>query len=142
MTASPNGTTVIGPNGGSITDGKGNVWSISTSGLVVENGVTNKFTANVTELAYKNGVLWQENTSHLWYAEEGNVPGNYHGWSPATSVAPVPVTRQWVGGGNNSAGNANDWNTHSVPQAGDTLNVGVLDNSGTWRTALHDQRRR
>jgi hypothetical protein len=121
----------IGPNGGSITDGKGNVWSISTSGLVVENGVTNKFTANVTELAYKNGVLWQENTSHLWYAEEGNVPGNYHGWSPATSVAPVPVTRQWVGGGNNSAGNANDWNTHSVPQAGDTLNVGVLDNSGT-----------
>jgi hypothetical protein len=130
MTASANGTTVLGPNGGSITDGKGNVWTISPSGMVVENGVTDPYTANVTELAFKNGLLWQENTSYLWYAELGRAPGSYHGWSPATSVAPVPVTRQWIGGGNNSAGNPHDWNTASLPQPGDTLNVGVEDFSG------------
>ena len=129
--ASPNGTVVTANTGGAITDSKGNVWTISESGLVVENGVADTFTANVTELAFKNGVLWQENTSFLWYAKVGNVPGSYHGWSPATSVAPVPVTRQWVGGGNNSAGNPNDWNDHGTPQAGDGLGVGVQDNSGT-----------
>jgi hypothetical protein len=120
---SPNGTIVTPNTGGAITDSNGNIWTISSSGMVVENGVADTFTANVTELAFKNGVLWQENTSFLWYAKEGNVPGSYHGWSPGTYTAPVPVTRTWVGGGNNSAGNANDWNDHGAPQAGDTLNM-------------------
>jgi hypothetical protein len=131
--ASPNGTVVTANTGGAITDSKGNVWTISASGLVVENGVADTFTANVTELAFKNGVLWQENTSFLWYAKVGNVPGSYHGWSPATSVAPVPVTRQWVGGGNNSAGNPNDWNDHGVPQVGDSLTM----SSGTMNVTGH-----
>jgi hypothetical protein len=120
---SPNGTVVTANTGGAITDSKGNVWTISASGLVVENGVADAFTANVTELAFKNGVLWQENTSFLWYAKVGNVPGSYHGWSPGTYIAPVPVARTWVGGGSNSAGNPNDWNDHGAPQAGDSLTM-------------------
>ena len=130
---SPNGTVVTANTGGAITDSKGNIWTISASGLVVENGVADTFTANVTELAFKNGVLWQENTSFLWYAKVGNVPGSYHGWSPATPVAPVPVARQWVGGGNNSAGNPNDWNDHGVPRVGDSLTM----SSGTMNVTGH-----
>ena len=33
-----------------------------------------------------NGVLWQENTSFLWYAKVGNVPGSYRrGWQHGIS---------------------------------------------------------
>jgi hypothetical protein len=122
MTTSTNGAIVIGP-GGSITDLKGNVYTISAAGQVVENGRVDRLTNHVTELAFKGGEVWQENTSFLWYAKVGNVPGSYDGWSPGTYNAPVPVSRTWVGGGNNSAGNPNDWNDHGVPKPGDTLNM-------------------
>jgi hypothetical protein len=131
MTSS-SGTVVSLGDGGTIVDSMGNQWSISASGQVIENGVTDTFTSNVTELAFKNGVLWQENTSFLWYAKVGNVPGAYHGWAAGTYVAPVPVTRTWVGGGNNSAGNPNDWNDHGVPQIGDaiTMTHGTMNITG------------
>lgn len=70
--ASSDGTVVTLVDGGTIVDTMGNQWSISASGQVVENGVTDTFTSNVTELAFKNSVIWQENTSFLWYAKVGN----------------------------------------------------------------------
>lgn len=96
MTSS-DGTVVTLVDGGTIVDTMGNQWSISASGQVVENGVTDTFTSNVTELAFKNSVIWQENTAFLWYAKVGTAPGAYHGWAAGTYVAPVPVTRTWVG---------------------------------------------
>jgi hypothetical protein len=128
---SPNGTIVTPPIGGAIIDSKGNVWTIK-AGKVVENGRADTLTANVTELAYKNGVVWQENTSFLWYSKVGKVPGSFDGWSAGTYKAPVPVTRTWVGGGNNSAGNPNDWNDHGVPQPSDTLlmSAGTMNLTG------------
>jgi hypothetical protein len=121
MPASPNGTTIV--HGGKITAATGTVWTISASGQVVRNGVPDTFTNNVIELAYKNGVLWQENTAGLWYAKVGNAPGNYHGWSSGTYEAPVPVSRIWEGGGNNNANKLADWSPHGVPQPGDTLTM-------------------
>lgn len=68
MTSS-DGTVVTLVDGGTIVDTMGNQWSISASGQVVENGVTDTLTSNVTELAFKNSVIWQENTAFLWYAK-------------------------------------------------------------------------
>ncbi len=121
MTTSPNGTTIV--RGGSITAATGTVWTISASGQVVRNGVPDTFTSNVIELAYKNGVLWQENTAGLWYAKVGNAPGNYHGWASGTYTAPVAEARTWIGGGNNNASRIADWSPHGVPQPGDTLTM-------------------
>jgi hypothetical protein len=113
-------------HGGSITVGAtGTVWTISASGQVVRNGVPDRFTSHVIELAYKNGTIWQENSAGLWYAWIGkNAPGNYHGWAPGTYTAPVPEARTWIGGGNNHANNLADWSPHGVPQPGDTLTMG------------------
>jgi hypothetical protein len=121
MPTSQNGTTIV--RGGSITAATGSVWTISASGQVVRNGVPDTFTDNVIELAYKNGVLWQENTAGLWYAKVGNAPGNYHGWSAGTYTAPVAEARTWIGGGNNNANRPADWSPHGVPQPGDTLTM-------------------
>jgi hypothetical protein len=121
MPTSPNGTTIV--RGGSITAATGTVWTISASGQVVRNGVPDTFTDNVIELAYKNGVLWQENSAGLWYAKIGNAPGNYHGWASGTYTAPVAEARTWIGGGNNNANRIADWSPHGVPQPGDTLTM-------------------
>ena len=131
MTSS-DGTVVTLVGGGTIVDTMGNQWSISASGQVVENGVTDTFTSNVTELAFKNSVIWQENTSFLWYAKVGNAPGAYHGWAAGTYAAPVPIDNTWIGGGNNSAANANDWSHHIAPRPGDTLTMtgGVMNLTG------------
>ena len=105
MTSS-DGTVVTLVDGGTIVDTMGNQWSISASGQVVENGVTDTFTSNVTELAFKNSVIWQENTAFLWYAKVGTAPGAYHGWAAGTYVAPVPVTRGGLTGKKNQTGPA------------------------------------
>jgi hypothetical protein len=120
--SSPNNTTVLAGSGKAIVDNNGTVWTIK-GGRVVRNGVPDTFTANVTELAFKNGVLWQENTAGLWYARVGNAPGNYHGWASGTYTAPVAEARTWIGGGNNNANRVADWSPHGVPQPGDTLTM-------------------
>ncbi|MEA2739969.1 MAG: hypothetical protein QOH05_3276, partial [Acetobacteraceae bacterium] len=53
---------------GSITDASGNLWSISTSKVTL-NGVADPSTANVIELAYVNGKIWQENSAGLWWSK-------------------------------------------------------------------------
>jgi hypothetical protein len=40
-------------------DAQGNHWTI-VSGKVAKNGVTDPTTANVVEIEYANGQLWQE----------------------------------------------------------------------------------
>ena len=70
---SPNDTVITvaaGTSSGAITDAKGNIWAVA-GGKVTVNGVVDPTTANVIELAYVNGKVWQENTSDLWWADTG-----------------------------------------------------------------------
>jgi hypothetical protein len=76
--------------GQSITDARGNVWTITAGGQVAVNGVADPTTKNVTHLAYANGLVWQENTSNLWWSKTAPSAA----WSPpyGTSAVPVPVS--------------------------------------------------
>ncbi len=86
--ASANDTVVTGVSG-AIIDAGGNKWTINAAGQVAVNGTADATTANVIELAYVNGTIWQENTSKLWWGEMQ--PGA--SWSPAAGMAtsPLPV---------------------------------------------------
>jgi hypothetical protein len=113
---SPN-NTLIG-YGQSITDAQGHVWTITAGGQVAVNGVPDPKTANVTHLAYANGVVWQENTSDLWWSKSS--PGS--SWEPTfgTSTVPVAVTSS----PNDTLLTATDKNTSSA----------ITDASGnTWK---------
>jgi hypothetical protein len=80
--------TLVG-YGHSITDAQGTVWTITAGGQVSVNGVPDSTTKNVSHLAYAKGVVWQENTSNIWWSKSS--PGA--SWNPphGTSVVPVPV---------------------------------------------------
>jgi hypothetical protein len=68
MVASPNDTLVTGI-GASVTDASGNVWMIDSSGQITVNGEVDGSTANVDELAYYNGLVWQKNADNQWYSK-------------------------------------------------------------------------
>ncbi|MEA2740440.1 MAG: hypothetical protein QOH05_3747, partial [Acetobacteraceae bacterium] len=88
-TASANDTVVTGTTA-AITDASGNKWTITSGGQVAVNGVADTTTANVTELAYVNGTIWQENASKLWWGETKPNAA----WSPAagTATSPLPAS--------------------------------------------------
>ena len=69
---------------GSIVDASGNAWSI-TNGQVAVNGVVDTTTANVTELAYVNGRIWQENSNGLWWSK--TAPSS--AWTGGSTTNPV-----------------------------------------------------
>lgn len=80
--------TLIGA-GPSIIDADGNVWTITDNGQVAVNGHADPTTANVTHLAYSNGLVWQENTQDLWWSKDSPLAP----WAPpfGTPVVPLPV---------------------------------------------------
>ena len=112
---SPSGTVVLAGSGGSIRDAAGNVWTITSGGQVAVNGVADASTGNVVEIAYVNGLVWQEvcsktsfqyfelcfciheaptnkslqNTAKLWYSKTSPTAP----WSPTlgTSTSPLPT---------------------------------------------------
>ncbi len=90
MTPSANDTAVLAGSAGSITDVSGNVWTITSGGQVAVNGTPEATTANVTELAYVNGEVWQENASNLWWGETTPTAS----WLPnaGTSTSPLPAS--------------------------------------------------
>lgn len=51
------------------------------------NGTADTTTANVIELAYVNGTIWQENSSDLWWGKTQPTAS----WSPATGTATSPL---------------------------------------------------
>jgi len=95
MTSSQN--TVIVPStaaypttgaaNGTITDAANNVWTITASRQVSVNGVADPTTNRVTELAYSNGHVWQENTDKLWWAKSSPTDS----WSPTYGTSDNPV---------------------------------------------------
>lgn len=100
--ASANGTVIGASSGGpavAITDTSGNTWRIA-NGQVVVNGTIDPSTANVIELAYENGQIWQENSQGLWWSK--TTPGGT--WQPAGGTAVNPVIGTFYIG--NTSGNA------------------------------------
>jgi hypothetical protein len=96
---SPNGTSLTGTTG-SIMDPAGNVWTLSSTGLIVVNGVPDLSTWGVKELLYLDGVIWQFNGSE-WYTksvpqwvEEPSTPLEaLLSWTPPTTNADgTPIT--------------------------------------------------
>jgi hypothetical protein len=91
-TASANDTAVLAGSVAAITDASGNTWTITAGGQVAVNGVADTTTANVTELAYVNNEVWQENTANLWWGKTSPAAS----WAPAagtaTSPLPAPIT--------------------------------------------------
>jgi sugar lactone lactonase YvrE len=85
--ASPNDTVVLAGSTAAIIDASGNAWTITSGAQIAVNGVTDALTSQVTELAYVNGTIWQENTSNLWYGE--TKPND--SWSAGTTVSPLPT---------------------------------------------------
>ncbi|MDR3539253.1 MAG: hypothetical protein P4L71_22380 [Acetobacteraceae bacterium] len=83
--------TFIGPDQ-SITDAQGNVWTITAGGQVAVNGVVDPTTANVTHLAYANGLVWQENTQDLWWSKTSPAAP----WSPPYGTPTIPVPPETV----------------------------------------------
>jgi hypothetical protein len=122
--APPGGTPqdimTLSSAGEPITDGSGNTWAI-VEGQVTLNGIPDGTTANVIELAYVNGKIWQENENHLWWSK--SKPSDQ--WGPDYGTADNPVqaiTRTWHGQ-DGAFSTAGDWNPNGVPQAGDTAVV-------------------
>jgi hypothetical protein len=81
-TASANDTV-----GSTLTDGAGNAWTIS-NGIVDENGTAAGYSANVTQLAYANGDVYQQNAAGNWWEWSNNTWGT----GPGTATSPVPTT--------------------------------------------------
>jgi hypothetical protein len=114
-------TVIAGQPATSITDASGNAWSI-VNGAVTLNGVVDSTTANVVELAYVNGLIWQENVNHLWWSK--NKPSDQWAPGPGTSTDPVlNTTRTWIGGMGSFA-TPGAWTPNGVPQVADTAIVG------------------
>ena len=127
---SANNTTFAVNSPSPLVDANGNVWSLvgtfTGSGYqVAVDGAVDPTTANVVQLAYVNGSIWQENASGLWYSK--TAPSST--WSAATNLdpltgAPEPVSSTWVGGGDNLATDPADWSTNTAPAAGVQLFMG------------------
>jgi hypothetical protein len=118
---SPNNSLV--GYGQAITDAQGNAWTINAGGRVAVNGVPDPATANVTHLAYANGVVWQENTSNLWWSKTSPAAS----WNPpyGTLSPPVPV-------------NASPDGTLLTATGGNTASV-LTDASGNTWTIVNGQ---
>jgi hypothetical protein len=82
----------MGTNG-SIVDSSGNTWAIDNSGVITENGQQYPGTANVIELAYEQGVVWQENNQDLWWSYDAS----NNSWTPQGSTSPVPTSSSGSG---------------------------------------------
>jgi len=95
--------TVVGANaianlpGPSIIDAVGNAWAIA-NGQVTINGIADPTTANVDELAYENGSVWQENANGLWWSKTS--PSD--AWNPPNGTSIRPDTYPQANSGDNT----------------------------------------
>ena len=84
---SPNDTVVLIGSAAAITNAAGEKWTITAGGQVAVNGVADTTTSGVIEIAYVNGLVWQENASKLWWSKTNST----NSWTGGTSTNPVPV---------------------------------------------------
>jgi hypothetical protein len=82
-----------------VVDSSHNVWTVS-NGVISKNGAAAGYSANVVELAYVGGTIYQENTSCLWWSWNGSAwvsssnpsPNTTPSCSTATAAAPAVTT--------------------------------------------------
>lgn len=89
------GTFVRSPQDPPIIDQWGNAWTISARGQVVIDGQPDAQTANVTELAYFNRLVWQWVASkQLWWSKAGfAAPWLPPSGTPNAPFGPTPDPR-------------------------------------------------
>jgi hypothetical protein len=87
---SANDTVVKAGSSAALTDAQGNLWTLTGTGQVAVNGTADPTTANVTELAYVNGKVWQENTAQLWWSKSS--PTDVWGPTNGTATSPLPAS--------------------------------------------------
>ena len=88
MVASANNTVVTGI-GASITDAGNNIWSIDSTGQITVNGQVDPTTANVDELAYAGGLVWQKNADNAWYSKT-SPSASWVQWPNPTPPVAIP----------------------------------------------------
>jgi cellulase (glycosyl hydrolase family 5) len=115
--ASANGATITGA--GALYDYGGNTWTLSR-GVVYENGQKAGYSANVVELAFVNGRIYQENSAGGWWDWVN------HTWVAAKS----PFTS----GTNGACGAANGTTVSAAPTANlcSTGTASVVSGAGPW----------
>lgn len=149
---SPNCTTIttVGP---AITDAVGNHWSMTASGSVAENGITDTSTFNVVKLVYSSQFVYQQNTAGNWYRRNATTGWmgvaapvcGILGWTPSTDDI-VSGSERFVFGVSASAPRANlyldntlvasfppsiwDWDTTKVPNGQHTIREDDLNQNG------------
>lgn len=69
--SSPEGTIILLGSSASITDNLGNQWTLTTGGVVNINGSAAGFTANVIEIVWSGGQIFQENNALNWWFWDG-----------------------------------------------------------------------
>jgi hypothetical protein len=122
---SANDTTVLAGSGGAIVDGSGNTWTITGTDQVAVNGTTDPITANVTELAFVNNVVWQETSAGLWWSETS--PGA--GWGPVGGTGtsplpqPIPVVAGPISQGPESMASASGNQMQFISGSGETVTL-------------------
>jgi len=84
---SQNNATLAAGASGVLVDNAGNTWGIS-NGQVTINGVADSTTANVIDLAFVKGVIWQQNASKLWWSKASPTAA----WTPQAGTSTNPIT--------------------------------------------------
>lgn len=69
LTSSSSGTSI--PSASYIVDGNKDVWTVS-NGIILKNGLMAGYSANVIELYYLNGTVYQENNALGWWYWNGS----------------------------------------------------------------------
>lgn len=101
MATSPDGTRLLNNQWGIIFDAQGNNWRV-VDGLIYENGARPFYSANVVELDYLNGEVWQMNSAGRWWKWNGHSwDGGDAGYAASPRAAPYPPgMNEYQPGGN------------------------------------------
>jgi Ca-dependent carbohydrate-binding module xylan-binding len=86
-TPSPDDTVITTSGSKPITDGTGNLWNI-VNGQVTLNGTTDTTTANVVELAFVRGTIWDETASNVWQYKATPTSA----WAPPGGTTTPPIS--------------------------------------------------
>jgi hypothetical protein len=116
--ASTNNTEVQAGSTNAIIDASGNKWTIA-NGTVQENGQAAGYSANVKEIAYVDGTVWQENTTGGWWGWSNG------GWNTGngTTTSPLPAGATPPASGGDTPPSTTPPAT-TPPATGDTIGSG------------------
>jgi hypothetical protein len=94
MTSQNNTIVLAGPadafSATELDDLDNNAHTITSGGQVAFNSTPIAGTANVVQLAYENGTVWQQNEAGNWYSIINDGNGNFSGVGP-TTVSPISL---------------------------------------------------